>query len=294
MGKSRGRTIDTLKHWNWRKLRLIPCLALFGTELLLAAPNQGLALSLQETQGSKWSGNASVGILSSTMNPDEAEYVSQALFSADFSAMLFDGWTTGAGLRANKDLNNEQVNRLSSAYFLLNRRLYKNDQGLDSNLGLYYYLPVEKTELRYDTYRGAVAVTPAINYSWGEGQLRGLSVLASMNVMRRFYRYTSNQGGYPLVKESFTTSIGATYTFATKWGLGVQFANTQAWDFDGEPFRSEYSSTQTITYNWSELLSFAVGHTTGGYTFNYGGADYDIRFYDRYTSKVFGSVAYSI
>jgi hypothetical protein len=239
-----------------------------------------------------WGMSSSLGLLSSTMNRDEADYIARALFSVGLNKPLPHHFSLGLDLAGQKDLNREMKSRLTKAKVSVDRPFW-SDMGFTTRGEVAYFLAVNKDEIKYDRYRGAIQLRPQVSYQFKQGNLAGLSLTLDLSMLRRFHKYSTSEGGYPLVGRRITTGFGLAYKLWQRMTLSARFANTQAWDHDGDAYRDQYSATQTIGYQWDRHLSLAVGHTTGGYTFDYNGADYDLKFYDRYTSKVFGSLAYS-
>lgn len=239
-----------------------------------------------------WSAATGLQLRSSVANPDEADY-SLALkgsFAVGYKFSDADG--VALALRGTKQLNQDQLWLFDQAAIGYTRSHQFSDKGTIS-AGITYDFPVNKVALRYEDSKGALSGNSSVSYLFERDEHR-LQLKAGIALARYFYKYSHAAGGDILVRNSFTQSLGTSYSFRHAWTLSLSFADSSSHDFNGDRFDSKYSHVETLSYAWNPKLSIAAGHTNDGNTFDYGGAANNIQVYDKYTSQIFLGCSYVI
>jgi len=239
-----------------------------------------------------WSAATGMQLRSSVANPDEADYSLALRGSLGIGYQLSDVDALAIALSGTKQLNQDQLWLFDQAAVGYTRAHKFADNGTIS-AGLSYDFPVNKVALRYEDSKGALGGNSSISYLFEQGEHR-LQLRAGIALARYIYKYRHAAGGDILVRNSFTQSVGTTYSFRQAWTLSLSFADSSSHDFNGDRFDSQYSHAETLSYAWSPKLSLTVGHTNNGNTFDYGGAANNIQVYDKYTSQIFLGCSYVV
>jgi len=263
-------------------------------------PHLGFSQESSEPANKKWSATISGGLIQSTVHPDEADFYVGAYSSVSGSYQWSETLSILAGLSANKKLNGYRENQLSSTYVGIDQQLddmlpFLSERGVQSSVSLTFDLPLNKDDVKYDGYRGSLQLSPEASYKVENGALEGLRLGLNSSMTRYFYTHTTDKGGNFLTQYAGSVGLNVSKPIRHGFVLSASFGLSRAWDYDGSPFKTRYSATQTLSKQLTPEWSMSVGHANrSGYVFDYNGVDPRLTFYDPFNSKVYISTSYTL
>jgi hypothetical protein len=108
---------------------------------------------------------------------------------------------------------------------------------------------------------------------------------------RNIHSYDTDINGKVLNRYSSNQTLNFSYNYKA-FSFGIEFINKSRWTYQGN-MKSAFEHSQEVGYNFTDNVSFAVGHTNGGSALKANGVDSNLELVNENDSSVYATLGLS-
>ena len=214
----------------------------------------------------KFADSLSLQRTNSLFKQDRSQYIA----SIDLSNVLLYKWdsrtSTSVALDYSKDLMNTENSDFGKLQVSQKKSFEKIwNQNINANGKFNISLPVSKTD-HNDHKIFSAGVGGEFTFPTLAEIVAGTNLILKAGVSRNFYQFDRRNDQTPLTAYSFNQGFDLSYDLPPRFfgptTFTFSYLHLSNWNFQNE-IKEFYTHSEEFAYQWSEKLSFAVGHSYG-------------------------------